>query len=55
MFEKYAFARATFPHDGRHVAIIDLKVDIVENRPVAEPLGDILEFDQCVFHGFRSP
>ena len=41
-----AFNTSTFADDGRDLAFAHYQVDPVQNRPLVETFGDVLEFDQ---------
>ena len=45
MLEEYALACTAFADDGRYLAIMDLQIDLIEDRPVAKTLGNVFKFD----------
>ena len=52
MFEQHALACTAFAHDRGDLVLVDLQIDLVEDGPVAKPLGHVSEFDQWSFHSY---
>jgi hypothetical protein len=45
MLEQHALSLAAFADDGGDMALMDLQIDSIQNRPSAKTLGDISKFD----------
>ncbi len=45
MLDQDALARPALANDGRDMAVVNLQIDPIQDRPAAKTLRDILEFD----------
>jgi hypothetical protein len=51
MFEEYALAAPALADNGRYVAFVNLRIDVIEDRSVSKTLSNVPKFDQWGFHG----
>ena len=50
MFEEYALAAPALADNGRYVAFVNLRIDVIEDRSVSKTLSNVPKFDQWGFH-----
>ena len=51
MFEEYALAAPALADNGRYVAFVNLRIDVIEDRSVSKTLSNVPKLDQRGFHG----